>query len=34
MLEKLLELSKATDVVSEDTIDGTSGNVKNYDCDP
>ncbi len=34
MLKELLELSKATDIVSEDTVEGAKGNVANYDCDP
>ena len=34
MLKELLELSKATDIVSEDTVEGAKGNVSNYDCDP
>lgn len=34
MLKKLLELSKTTDIVAEDRIEGAKGNVANYDCDP
>ena len=34
MLRELLELSKTTDIVSENTVEGASGNVANYDCDP
>ncbi len=34
MLKELLELSKTTEFVSEDTVTGTEGNVANYDCDP
>ena len=34
MLKELLELSKATDTVSEGTVEGAKGNVANYDCDP
>ncbi len=34
MLKELLELSKTTEVVSKDTVEGTKGNVSNYDCDP
>jgi hypothetical protein len=34
MLKELLELSRATEVVSEDTVEGAKGNVVNYDCDP
>ena len=33
MLKELLELSRATEVVSEDTVEGAKGNVANYDCD-
>lgn len=33
MLDNLLELSQATEIVSEDTVDGVEGNVSNYDCD-
>ena len=34
MLKELLELSKTTDIVAEDTVEGAKGNVANYDCDP
>ncbi len=34
MLKELLELSKTTNIVSEDAVEGTKGNVENYDCDP
>lgn len=33
MLNELLELSQATEIVSEDTVKGAEGNVLNYDCD-
>ena len=34
MLKELLELSQATEIVSQDTVEGVKGNVSNYDCDP
>ena len=33
MWEKLLDLSKTTEIVSEDTVEGVKGKVLNYDCD-
>lgn len=34
MLDELLSLSKSTEVVCDTTVDGTTSNVDNYDCDP
>ena len=34
MLKELLELSQATEIVSNDMVEGAEGNVSNYDCDP
>ncbi len=34
MLNEILELSQTTEIVSNDAVEGSKGNVSNYDCDP
>lgn len=34
MLKELLELTKTTETVSDNAVEGVEGKVVNYDCDP